>query len=81
MILDYETYWNGEKASFGNLRQLVNLFEEVDEEYKAVIFPPSANIHPLNKELFEILRDFPDNDRFIPCAYINPNLHNSVEEL
>jgi predicted TIM-barrel fold metal-dependent hydrolase len=81
MILDYETYWNGEKASFGNLGQLVNLFEEVDEEYKAVIFPPSANIHPLNKELFEIIRDFPDNDKFIPCAYINPNLHNSVEEL
>jgi hypothetical protein len=48
MILDYETYWNGEQEENSNLGKIVNLFEEVEEEYQAVLFPPSANIHPLN---------------------------------
>lgn len=81
MILDYETYWNGEEKDLSNLGRLIDLFDEVNKEYKAVLFPPSANIHPLNKELYHALQDFPCRDRFIPCAYINPNLYDAVEEL
>jgi len=81
MFLDYETYWNGEQEQNSNLARLVDLFDEVGDDYKAVLFPPSANIYPLNKELHEILQRFSLKNRFIPCAYINPNLYDAVEEL
>jgi predicted TIM-barrel fold metal-dependent hydrolase len=80
-ILDYETYWRLGAGKFGNLNTLIRLFDEVSKEYRAVIFPPSSHIHPKNKELFEALKDYPQKDRFIPCAYINPNLYDAVEEL
>jgi hypothetical protein len=35
----------------------------------------------LNKELYETLQKFSFKDEFIPCAYINPNLYDAVEEL
>lgn len=41
MILDYETYWNPEGG--GNLLRLVELFDEVSHDYKAVLFPPSRD--------------------------------------
>ena len=81
MILDYETYWNPEPRPSGNLTRLVQLFDEVGQDYRAVVFPPSATVHPLNKEMHEALRTSPHHDMFVPCAYINPNLYNSVEEL
>lgn len=31
--------------------------------------------------MYEALKNFPEKDRFIPCAYINPNLYDSVKEL
>jgi len=80
-ILDYETYWNPEPKGSGNLNRLVELFDEVGRDYRAVLFPPSRTIRPLNKEMYEALKSFPKRDRFIPCAYINPNFYNSVEEL
>lgn len=80
-VLDYETYWRPGAERFGNLDTLIRLFDEVSTEYKAVIFPPSSDIHPQNKEMFEALKEYPQKDRFIPCAYINPNLYDAVEEL
>jgi predicted TIM-barrel fold metal-dependent hydrolase len=80
-ILDYETYWRPGSGQFGNLDALIRLFDEVSDDYRAVIFPPSADIHPKNKELFAALKDYPQKDRFIPCAYINPNLYDAVDEL
>jgi len=80
-ILDYETYWNPEPKGSGNLSRLVELFDEVGRDYRAVLFPPSRTIRPLNKEMHEALMDFPERERFIPCAYINPNLYDSVDEL
>jgi len=80
-ILDYETYWNPEPRGSGNLNRLVELFDEVSRDYRAVLFPPSGTIHPMNNEMHEALKDFPKRDRFIPCAYINPNLYDSVDEL
>ena len=80
-FLDYETYWIPGKESFGNLNTLLDLFNEVSREYKAVIFPPARTVKPQNKELFKVLKDFPERDRFVPCAYINPNLYDAVEEL
>jgi len=75
VILDYETYWNPEGG--GNLRRLVELFDEVSRDYRAVLFPPSRDQHPRNRELSEALDSFPDRDRFVPCAYINPNLYDA----
>ena len=80
-ILDYETYWRPGAGRFGNLDTLIRLFDEVSKEYRAVIFPPSSDIHPKNKEMFEALKEYSQKDRFIPCAYINPNLYDAVEEL
>jgi len=80
-IFDYETYWRPGAGRFGNLDTLTRLFDEVSKEYRAVIFPPSSDIHPKNKEMFEALKDYPQKDRFIPCAYINPNLYDAVDEL
>jgi predicted TIM-barrel fold metal-dependent hydrolase len=80
-IFDYETYWRPEPGRYGNLDTLIRLFNEVSSDYKAVLFPPSAHIHPKNKELFDALRTHPQRDRFLPCAYINPNLYDAVEEL
>ena len=80
-ILDYETYWRPGPGPFGNLDALIRLFNEVSDDYRAVIFPPSADIHPKNKELYLALKDYPEKDRFIPCAYINPNLYDAVDEL
>jgi len=79
MILDYESYWNPEGG--GTLERLVQLFDEVSEDYRAVLFPPSRTVHPRNRELYEALAAFPQRERFIPCAYINPNLYDAVEEL
>jgi predicted TIM-barrel fold metal-dependent hydrolase len=79
LILDYETYWNPEGG--GNLRRLVELFDEVSRDYRAVLFPPSTDQLPRNRELLEALDGFPDRDRFVPCAYINPNLYGAVEAL
>jgi len=79
MILDYETYWSPEGG--GNLRRLVELFDEVNRDYRAVLFPPSRDQHPRNGELHEALDGFPDRDRFVPCAYINPNLYDAPEQL
>jgi hypothetical protein len=79
LILDYETYWNPEGG--GNLRGLVELFDEVSRDYRAVLFPPSRDQLPRNGELLEALDGFPDRDRFVPCAYINPNLYGAVEAL
>lgn len=83
MILDYETYWNPPQGAggHGNLPRLVEMFNEVTPDYRAVLFPPSGNIHPLNRELFEALQGYPDSGRFIPCAYINPNLYDAVDQL
>jgi predicted TIM-barrel fold metal-dependent hydrolase len=79
LILDYETYWNpSDKDSFS---KLVGLFDEVRYQYNAVLFPPSRDQQPKNKELFEALKLFPKKDRFIPCAYINPNLYDASQEL
>lgn len=80
-ILDYETYWSPEPNGRGNLDRLVELFNEVSRDYRAVLFPPSGSIHPMNKEMHDALAGFPEEDRFIPCAYINPNLYDAVEEL
>jgi len=79
LILDYETYWNPEGG--GNLTRLVELFDEVSRDYRAVLFPPSRDQSPRNRELHEALAGFPDRDRFVPSAYINPNLYDAVEEL
>jgi predicted TIM-barrel fold metal-dependent hydrolase len=79
MILDYETYWN--PADGGNLGRLIELFDEVNEDYKAVLFPPSRDVHPRNGELHEALAAFPERERFIPCAYINPNIYDAAGEL
>ncbi len=79
-IVDYETYWRAE-GTYGNLDTLVELFNEVSETYRAVLFPPSADIHPKNKELAEALNQYPQRDRFFPCAYINPTLYSAVDEL
>ena len=79
MILDYETYWN--PAGGGNLERLIELFDEASPDYRAVLFPPSRDLHPRNQELHEALAAFPERERFIPCAYINPNLYDAVEEL
>jgi predicted TIM-barrel fold metal-dependent hydrolase len=79
MILDYETYWNPEGG--GNLGRLIELFDEASPDYGAVIFPPSRDVHPRNRGLHEALAAFPERERFIPCAYINPNLYDAVEEL
>ena len=79
MILDYETYWNPEGG--GNLERLIGLFDEASPDYRAVLFPPSRDLHPRNQELHEALAAFPERERFIPCAYINPNLYDAVEEL
>ena len=79
MILDYETYWN--PSDGGNLERLIELFDEVSPDYSAVLFPPSRDVHPRNRGLHEALAAFPDKGRFIPCAYINPNLYDAVDEL
>jgi hypothetical protein len=79
MILDYETYWNPEGG--GNLERLVELFDEASPDYRAVVFPPSRDVHPRNRGLHEALAAFPERGRFVPCAYINPNLYDAVEEL
>jgi predicted TIM-barrel fold metal-dependent hydrolase len=79
LILDYETYWNPERG--GNLRRLVELFDEVSRDYRAVLFPPSRDQNPRNRELLEALDGFPDRDRFVPCAYVNPNLYDAPEQL
>ena len=79
MILDYETYWN--PAGGGSLERLIELFDEASPDYRAVLFPPSRDLHPRNQELHEALAAFPERERFIPCAYINPNLYDAVEEL
>jgi predicted TIM-barrel fold metal-dependent hydrolase len=80
LIVDYETYWRSE-GKWGNLDVLIQLFNEVSDSYQAVIFPPSADIHPKNKELAEALSEYRSKDRFIPCAYINPTLYSAVDEL
>jgi len=80
-ILDYETYWNPEPKGYGNLKRLVELFDEVSREYRAILFPPSRTVRPMNREMYEALKGFPERDRFVPCAYINPNLYDSVKEL
>lgn len=79
-IVDYETYWRPHDR-FGNLDILVELFDEVDEAYRAVVFPPSADIHPKNEELARALTQYSRRDRFIPCAYINPTVYTAVNEL
>jgi predicted TIM-barrel fold metal-dependent hydrolase len=79
MILDYETYWNPEGG--GNLERLVELFDEASPDYRAVLFPPSRDLHPRNRGLHEALAAFPTRERFIPCAYINPNLYDAAGEL
>jgi predicted TIM-barrel fold metal-dependent hydrolase len=79
LILDYETYWNPESG--GNLAKLIRLFDEVSLDYKAVLFPPSQDQHPKNIELFNALSLFEEKDRFIPCAYINPNIYDSADDL
>ena len=79
-IVDYETYWRP-SDTFGNLDILVQLFNEVNEVYRAVIFPPSADVHPKNEELSHALTKYSYRDRFIPCAYINPTLYTAVNEL
>jgi len=81
MILDYETYWNPDPVGKGNLDQIVRLFDEVDPDYRAVLFPPSGTVQPLNRDMHEALKDSPLRDRFVPCAYINPNLHEAVSHL
>jgi predicted TIM-barrel fold metal-dependent hydrolase len=79
MILDYETYWNPEGR--GNLERLIELFDEASSDYRAVLFPPSRDLHPKNRELHEALAAFPARERFIPCAYSNPNLYDAAQEL
>ena len=81
MILDYETYWNPEGGGSGNLSLIVRLFDEVSRDYRAVLFPPSRTVRPMNRELHGALGGFQERDRFIPCAYINPNLYDAVDEL
>lgn len=81
MIVDYETYWNPEGGDLGNLDPIVRLLDEVSPNYRAVIFPPSRTVKPLNRELNIALEGFPKRNRFIPCAYINPNLYDAVDEL
>jgi len=81
MIVDYETYWNPEGGGSGNLDLILRLFDEVSNDYRAVIFPPSRTVQPLNQELHIALERFPKRNRFIPCAYINPNLYDAVDEL
>ncbi|MCJ7610058.1 amidohydrolase family protein [Candidatus Bathyarchaeota archaeon] len=80
-ILDYETYWSPDPKGLGNLDRLVDLFNEVSRDYRVVLFPPSGSIHPMNREMHDALSAFSEKDRFIPCAYINPNLYDAVEEL
>jgi len=80
LIIDYETYFNPEPKGFGNLDRLVKLFDEVSRDYRAVLFPP-VTVYPQNKEMYEALRNYPKKERFIPCAFINPNLYDSLEEL
>lgn len=79
-IVDYETYWRSE-GKLGNLDVLLQLFNDVNDTYRAVVFPPSGNIHPKNKELAVALSEYHSKDRFIPCAYINPTLYSAVDEL
>ncbi len=79
LIIDYETYWN--PADGGNLDRLVELFDDVSPNYRAVVFPPSGDVHPQNRGLHEAISAFPQRERFVPCAYINPNLYSAVEEL
>ena len=79
MIVAYETYWN--PTGGGNLARLVELFDEVSKDYKAVVFPPSRDTVPNNGGLHEALEAFPEKNRFIPCAYINPNLYDAPERL
>jgi len=79
MILDYETYWSPEGG--GNLDRLVELFDEVGGDYRAVVFPPSRDQSPRNRGLHEAVRSHPERDRFIPCAYINPNLYDAPGQL
>jgi predicted TIM-barrel fold metal-dependent hydrolase len=79
-IVDYETYWRYE-GRLGNLDVLIQLFNEVSDTYRAVLFPPSADVHPKNKELADALSGYQSKDRFIPCAYINPTLYSAVDEL
>ena len=79
-IIDYETYWRSD-GKFGNLDVLIKLFNEVSESYRAVLFPPSADVHPKNKDLADALSGYQSKDRFIPCAYINPTLYSAVDEL
>ena len=79
-IVDYETYWRLD-GQYGNLETLLTLFDEVSTHYNAVIFPPSAHIHPKNKELYDAIHQYSQKDRFIPCAYINPTLYSAVDEL
>ena len=81
MILDYETYWSPEPGGVGSLHQLIRLFDEVGPDYRAVLFPPSGTVRPMNREMHEALGDFPQRDRFIPCAYVNPNLPDAVSVL
>lgn len=81
MILDYETYWSPEPEGMGSLRRLVQLFDEVGPDYRAVLFPPSRTVRPLNREMHLALGGFLRRDSFIPCAYINPNLYDAASEL
>jgi hypothetical protein len=81
MITDYETYWNPGSGGEGNIEQLEMMFDEVNQDYRAVLFPPSRDTKPKNKELYRALSEYNNRDRFIPCAYINPNLYDSVSEL
>jgi predicted TIM-barrel fold metal-dependent hydrolase len=81
MIIDYETYWNPEGGGSGNLDLIIRLFDEVSSDYRAVVFPPSRTVQPLNRELRIALEGFLKRNRFIPCAYINPNLYDAVDEL
>jgi predicted TIM-barrel fold metal-dependent hydrolase len=79
LIIDYETYWN--PTNGGNLDRLVELFDEASPNYRAVVFPPSRDVHPRNRALHEALSAFSQREKFVPCAYINPNLYGAVEEL
>jgi len=81
LIVDYETYWNPEGGGSGNLGLIVRLFDEVSRDYRAVLFPPSRTVRPMNRELHGALGGFLERDRFIPCAYINPNRYDAVDEL
>ena len=60
-IVDYETYWRSE-GRLGNLDVFIQLFNEVSETYRAVLFPPSADVHPKNKELADLTKEY--NERY-----------------